>query len=267
MFSGFSLTVKYLIPMKISDLLRHIDTFAPFSLAEEWDNSGLLIGSPNNDITKIAVCLDAVTNAVIEADNLGCNVLVTHHPLIFRPVKKITDTDEQGRTIFEAVRRNVSIIAAHTNWDKAFGGVNDILAALLGMSSVENLDEFDVTGTLNERMTLPKFAQHVKTSWGLSNIDIFTLNEDAEIQTVSLCGGSGAEFWRSAKLRGSDVYVTADMKYHEISDAVNEGMTIALVNHGEMERASIPQLAEKIKACGIETVIIDVKALPSILRI
>ena len=119
--------------MKIRELLAHIDSFAPFSLAEEWDNPGLLVGSLNAELRKIGVCLDAVSSAVVEAENHGCNVLVCHHPVIFRGVKSITDSSEQGRTIQEAIRRNVNILAAHTNWDKAPGGVNDTLAALLGL--------------------------------------------------------------------------------------------------------------------------------------
>ena len=254
--------------MKISGLLRHIDTFAPFSLAEEWDNPGLLVGNYDDDIKRIGVCLDVVSEAVIEAEELGCNVIVAHHPLIFRPVKNITDQTEQGRTILEAIRRNISIIAAHTNWDKATGGVNDTLAALLRLKNVEALDSsFGVWGVLSPRMKLKQFAEYVKSTWVLSRLDIYTKNRPSSISRVALCGGSGGEFWRSAKSIGADIYITADMKYHEISDAVNEGMTIALCNHGDMERASISQLAVKLEGCGIETVIIDVKALPQILRI
>ena len=253
--------------MKISGLLNHIASFAPFSLAEDWDNSGFLAGSRNDEITKIAVSLDAVEKAVNEAHNLGCNVLVTHHPLIFRAVKKVTDDTEQGRTLIAALRLGVNIIAAHTNWDKACGGVNDTLSGLIGLNDIEPLDDFGICGVLNEAMTLPNFAEHVKTSWGLSHVDIYTSKPDTEIMKVSVCGGSGAEFWRSAKFNGSDIYVTADMKYHEISDAVNEGLTIALCEHGEMERASIPALASKISECGIETVIVNVKALPEMTRI
>ena len=119
--------------MNVRELLAHIDLFAPFSLAEDWDNSGLMAGSLKAEVTKAAVTLDAVSEAVIDADNRGCNVLVCHHPLIFRPVKRITDESEQGRTIIEALRRGVNIIAAHTNWDKASGGVNDTLAELLAL--------------------------------------------------------------------------------------------------------------------------------------
>lgn len=252
--------------MNVSGLLRHIDTFAPFELAEEWDNSGLIVGDYSAEVKRIAVCLDAVSEAVISADELGCNVLAVHHPLIFRAVKNITLNTEQGRTIFEAVRRGINIIATHTNWDKTAGGVNDILGALIGLKHPESLGDFGVYGVIIPKMKLKTFAEHVKSSWGLSHIDIYA-GTNKIITRVALCGGSGAEFWRSAKRIGADVYITADMKYHEISDAVNEGLSIALCDHGEMERVSVLQLANKLEGCGIETVILDVKALPTIIRI
>ena len=252
--------------MNVSGLLRHIDTFAPFELSEEWDNSGLIVGDYSAEVKRIAVCLDAVSEAVTSADELGCNVLVAHHPLIFRAVKNITLNTEQGRTIFEAVRRDINIIATHTNWDKTAGGVNDILGALIGLKHPESLGDFGVYGAIIPKMKLKTFAEHVKSSWGLSHIDIYS-GTNKQISRAALCGGSGAEFWRSAKRIGADVYITADMKYHEISDAVNEGLSVALCDHGEMERVSVSQLAHKLEGCGIETVILDVKALPPIMRI
>ena len=251
--------------MKIRELLEHIDSFAPFSLAEEWDNPGLLVGSMNDEVHRVGVCLDAVSSAVIEAEKHGCNVLVCHHPVIFRGIKSITDSSEQGRTIQEAIRRNVNIIAAHTNWDKAPGGVNDTLATLLGLRDIEPLDELGVCGVMNVAMFRPTFLEHVKQSWGLSGIDCY--GQPAKISRVALCGGSGSEFWRAAKNHKADIYLTADMKYHELSDAVNEGLAIGLINHGEMERASIPELAHKISLGGFETQILDVKALPEPMRI
>ena len=253
--------------MKVRDLLQHIDTFAPFEICEEWDNSGLLVGDDNAEISRVGVCLDAVTSAVIEAHNRGCNVLVTHHPIIFRTLKRITASTEQGRTILEAARLNVNIIAAHTNWDKAYGGVNDTLAGLIGLNEAEPLGDFGVCGNLSASMPAGDFARHVKDSWGLSRLDIYAGDLPVKILRVALCGGAGSEFWTAAKSLGADVYITADMKYHELSDAVNDGMMIALAGHGEMERASIRELARKISGCGVDTEIIGVNALPEMIRI
>ena len=118
---------------------------------------------------------------------------------------------------------------------------------------------------MNVAMFRPTFLEHVKQSWGLSGIDCY--GQPAKISRVALCGGSGSEFWRAAKNHKADIYLTADMKYHELSDAVNEGLAIGLINHGEMERASIPELAHKISLGGFETQILDVKALPEPMRI
>ena len=247
--------------------MTHIDSFAPFSLAEDWDNSGLIVGACSASVIKIGVTLDAVPEAVISADKQGCNVLVCHHPLIFRAVKRI-DTDEYaGRTIAEALRRNMTIIAAHTNWDKAPGGVNDTLASLLGLSGIEPLGDFGLVGKLPGIMTVKALYEHVMSSWGLSRLDVYAKYILDKVHRVALCGGSGAEFWRLARKMDADIYITADMKYHELIDATRSGLYVAVSEHGEMERASIPELARKISLCGIETAIIDVKALARPLRI
>ena len=253
--------------MNVRDLINYIDNFAPFSIAEEWDNSGLMIGSYKAEVKKIGICLDAVNDAVIEADNKGCNVLLCHHPLIFRGIKQININNELGKTISEAIKRNINIISAHTNWDKADEGVNATLANLLGLENCKPLDDFGICGNTSQEFTLKDFAEHVKKSWNISQLDIYSENSPEKISRVSLCGGSGAEFWRAAKNFNADIYLTADMKYHELIDATKSGLTIGLLNHGEMERASLNELAKKISSSGIETIILNINALKTPLRI
>ena len=252
--------------LNVRDLLNHIDSFAPFSLAEEWDNPGLIVGSYKAEVKKIAVTLDAFYEAVIKADENNCNVLLCHHPLIFRAIKKIEINSEPGKTINEALKRNINIIAAHTNWDKANEGVNFTLADLIELEECKNFEEIGICGNLRQAMNIENFIDFVKTSWGISKLDVYSQNLPEKISRVSLCGGSGAEFWRAAKNFNSDIYLTADMKYHELIDATHSGLTIGLLNHGEMERASLPKLAEKISECGVETVLLNVNALTSPLR-
>lgn len=258
--------------MRIKEFLKHIDSFAPFDLAEEWDNPGLLVGSYEAEVKRVGICLDAVHEAVMAAHENGCEVLLTHHPLIFRPLKKIDIDSEPGRTISEAIKCNISIIAAHTNWDRAKGGVNDALAELLGLKDIEILNSdsgFGVYGSLPEVMELRKFLEHVKSSWQLSHLDLYADSGKMpeKISCVALCGGSGAEFWRDALENKADIYITADMKYHEIIDANRAGLAIAVINHGEMERASLSRLAEKVSCTGLEAVMLDVNALNVPLRI
>ena len=248
--------------LNVRNLLNHIDSFAPFSLAEEWDNPGLIVGSYKAEVKKIAVCLDAFSEAVIEADKNNCNVIVTHHPLIFRGIKKVEIDSEPGRTINEAIKRDVNIIAAHTNWDKADEGVNFTLANLIGLQDCKIFEEIGFCGNLKESMNVENFVNFVKSEWGISKFDVYSQNVPEKISRVALCGGSGAEFWRAAKNFNADIYLTADMKYHELIDATHSGLSIGLLNHGEMERASLPKLASKISEFGIETILLNVNALP-----
>ncbi|MBQ7733693.1 MAG: Nif3-like dinuclear metal center hexameric protein [Synergistaceae bacterium] len=252
--------------MRVRELLDAINSFAPFALCKDWDNSGLLLGSPDTEITGVAVCLDAVHDAVIQAHERGCNVLLSHHPLIFRAIKRINPDNEQGCTIYDAVKRGVSIIAAHTNWDKAPEGVNYQLAKSLDLREITPLDDFGVTGLLSDSMTSREFLEHVKRVWNLSRLDYYEAG-NVKVSRVSLCGGSGSEFWRSAKSSGSDVYITADMKYHELIDATRDGLNVLLPEHGEMERVSLPALANKVSELGIKVILLDVKALTLPLRI
>ena len=239
--------------MKICDLLQEINNFASFDLCAEWDNSGLIIGDYNSEVKKIAVTLDAVPEAVIKASELNCNLLITHHPLIFRGIKRINYNNWLGLAIKEAIKREINIIALHTNFDRSESGVNSILAKKINLEDCENLSDYGIKGNLREKMSLKNFLEFVKNSWNLTQIDYYFENE-REIKRVALCGGSGSEFWEFA--RDCDIYITCDMKYHELIDAVRGGLVMALCNHGEMERASLQELAEKFNA-----VLLDIKAL------
>ena len=239
--------------MKICDLLREINNFASFDLCAEWDNSGLIIGDYDSEVKKIAVTLDAVPEAVIKASELNCNLLITHHPLIFRGIKQINFNNWLGLTIKEAIKREINIIALHTNFDRAEEGVNNILAKKINLEDCENLADYGIKGNLREKMSLKKFLEFVKVSWNLTQIDYYFENE-REIKRVALCGGSGSEFWEFA--RDCDIYITCDVKYHELIDATRSGLVMALCNHGEMERASLHELAKKLNA-----ELLDIKAL------
>ena len=103
--------------MLVRDFLNLIDSFAPFSLAQDWDNSGLMVGNYDSQVNKIAITLDPTCEAVLSASQNNCNVLLTHHPLLFRPVKKIDINSEPGKTISVAIKHNINIISVHTNWD------------------------------------------------------------------------------------------------------------------------------------------------------
>lgn len=249
--------------MLVRDFLNLIDSFAPFSLAQDWDNSGLMVGNYDSQVNKIAVNLDPTFEAVISAYQNNCNVLLTHHPLLFRPVKKIDTNSELGKTISEALKHNINIISVHTNWDITNCGVNFTLANLLGLSEIKNFnpENIGVIGFLQNSLSLEELLTKIKNSWNLSHLDFYADIHKNNFLKIALCGGSGASFWRDAKNYNADIYITADMKYHELIDANNSGLPIALAEHGEMERASLPQLAKIIQDFNLDVILLDVKAL------
>ena len=256
--------------MNVKEFLNTLNKIAPFEIAENWDNSGLLVGDYNAPVQKIAVVLDTTPQSIKLAAENNCNVLLCHHPLIFKALKNINTNSLTGRAIQIAIKNDVNIIAAHTNWDKA--GLNFNLAELLGLENicVPDLEKpFLVQGVLNQKMPLEKFLTHIKNSWGLSRLDCYAENYNHSISKIALCGGSGSEFWRTAKHFGNEIFITADFKYHDLIDATHSGLIIAVPEHGEMERASLPELVKKIKelANELEFIILDTRALNVPIRI
>ena len=257
--------------MRVRNLLGRIDQIAPFSLAEEWDNIGLMVGDLEASVERVAVALDSTVQAVNAAAEAGCQALLCHHPLLFHPVKKLDLNAGPGRVVREAVKRDVAILAAHTNWDKA--GVNAELARLLGLREMEPLDAasgLGVCGVLPEPLPRDKLLERVKTAWGLTHLDAYAPQEGS-VTKVALCGGAGGSLWPAAKARGTELYLTADMKYHELMDANDAGLAVAVADHGEMERASLPELACRLRVLtaedGVEVILLDARGLRAPVRI
>ncbi|MCR4817832.1 MAG: Nif3-like dinuclear metal center hexameric protein [Fretibacterium sp.] len=257
--------------MRVRELLGRVDRIAPFSLAEEWDNIGLMVGDLEAPVRRAAVALDPTVQAVTAAAEAGCEVLLCHHPLLFHPVKKLDLNAGPGCAVREAIRRGVTILAAHTNWDKA--GVNAELARLLGLRNTEALDPgsgLGLCGELSESAALEEFLKQIREAWGLTRIDAYA-PPALFVSRVALCGGSGGSLWPAAGAQRVDLYITADMKYHELMDANNAGLAVAVADHGEMERASLPELARRLGELtaedGVKVLLLDTRGLCAPIRI
>lgn len=239
----------------VMDALEHI---APKHLAEDWDNPGLLVGSPNQEIRKIMVCLD-VSDAVVErAIGEGADMIVAHHPLIFRGIKKIRTDLPLGHRLQQLLKHNIAVAAVHTNLDIAEGGVNDVLAQAIGLS---RLSAFVITnqdaqgtvasmgriGSLSVPMSLQEFAVQVRDALPAEHIRVVDAGK-RPVRKVALCSGSGAEFIGKAAFMGADVYVTGDVKYHEAQQAVELGMHVIDAGHFGTEFPVVKVLAGRLYA-------------------
>ncbi|MDO9508773.1 MAG: Nif3-like dinuclear metal center hexameric protein [Thermovirgaceae bacterium] len=234
--------------IRVRDVIHAIDRFAPFGWSCEWDNAGLQAGSPEWEVNKVGVSLDATGRAIEEAVDEGCSCLVVHHPLIFEPLRSIRTQTPLGGKLLKAMENRLAVVAAHTNWDVSPLGVNRILGEELGLLETSPLEESNdgswgmgLSGVLRDAMTDEEFRENLRERWALTWIREYNIPKT--FFRVAIAGGSGGDLWQAALFKRAEVFITADMKYHQIMEAVESGLGVVLADHGEMERKSVPSLA------------------------
>lgn len=221
--------------MKAKEIARIIESFSPIGTAEEWDNPGFCVGSPEQEITGVTVAFDCTADVIDDAADHGCNMVVTHHPLIFRGLKKVFPEDPVGNAVCEAVRRGVAVYAAHTNADKADGGVNTLMAERMGLTDLSVLEKatgLGLVGTLPRPMAPEEFINMVYEVFAQPH-PRFSKPSAGVLERVALCSGSGGSLIPEALSSGAGVYVTGDVSYHEFF--CPEGFMIVDVGHFESE--------------------------------
>lgn len=212
-----------------------IEEFAPLSLQESWDNSGWQIGHRDEICRGALLCVDITPEIIHEAIEKGCNLIISHHPLIFKGVKQITDRDRVERCIALAIENRISVYSSHTATDCAPGGVSWEMGRRLALTNMEFLDEsgLGVIGDLNTPLHWREFVKLVKERFGAEIVRCSHIpNEDWRISRIGLCGGAAAEFIPLALKRGAQAYVTADCKLNQFIDHAED---ILLVDSGHFE--------------------------------
>ena len=224
--------------MKVKDIISVIEEFAPLSIQESWDNSGLCVGSPEDEVSSVLLGLDCTPALVDEAVACGADMIVTHHPLIFKGVKKISPEDQTGEAIIKAIRAGISIYAAHTSADKVLAGVSGAMAARLGLRNVRILDEdgegtgLGTVGEFQTPMTADEAVAYVKERFGLKVVKTSRPLE-GKIETVAMCGGSGGSLIGAAMKSGAQLYISGDISYHNFF--TEPGFMIMDIGHYESE--------------------------------
>ena len=224
--------------MKVKDIISVIEEFAPLSLQENWDNSGLCIGSPEDSVSSVLLGLDCTPELVDEAISCGADMIVTHHPLIFSGLKKISPEDKVGEAVIKAIKAGISIYAAHTNADKVIAGVSGAMAARLGLKNVQILDQdgegtgLGVVGDLPEPISAQEAVALVKDRFSLKAMRTSRALE-GKISRVAMCGGSGGSLISAAARSGAQLYISGDISYHNFF--TKEGFMIMDIGHYESE--------------------------------
>lgn len=232
----------------VQDVLQFIESIAPTELKMDWDNVGLNCGSKSAPVNKILVALDPFEHVCQEAADWNAELLVTHHPLIFRPLPMVTDDAAITRGLMTLVRQGISHICAHTNLDCAAGGVNDTLAETLKLQDISPLDAYG--GMLRcgyvAEQSLPDFLQWVKQALHCDGLRY--CDGGKPVRKVAVGGGGCADGLYDAIQAGCDTFVTSDVKYNAFWDAKEQGLSIIDAGHFHTENPVIAVLAKKLQA-------------------
>ena len=235
---------------KVRDIIKVIEGFAPLSIQEKWDNSGLSIGSPDAEVSSVLLGLDCTPELVDEAVACGADMIVTHHPLIFSGLKRISPEDPVGNAVIKAVSAGIAVYAAHTTADKVLAGVSGAMAVRLGLENVQVLDPEEectglgVIGDFPSPMTASEALAYVKERFSLQVIRA-SRPVDGMIRRVALCGGSGSSLIGKAMSAGADLYITGDVSYHHFFTGGN--FMIMDIGHYESEKDIVPILFSLLK--------------------
>ena len=235
---------------KVRDIIKVIEGFAPLSIQEKWDNSGLSIGSPDAEVSSVLLGLDCTPELVDEAVACGADMIVTHHPLIFSGLKRLSPEDPVGTAGIKAVSAGNAVYAAHTTADKVLAGVSGAMAVRLGLENVQVLDPEEegtglgVIGDFPSPMTASEALAYVKERFSLHVIRA-SRPVDGMIRRVALCGGSGSSLIGKAMSAGADLYITGDVSYHHFFTGGN--FMIMDIGHYESEKDIVPILFSLLK--------------------
>lgn len=231
--------------MKVFDVLEFLQKIAPPELAADYDNIGLLVGDNQAVVSGIVVSLDCTSDAIDMAQKLGANLIVTHHPIIFQPLKEITSPS----IIFRLIKSNISVISAHTNLDAAKGGVNDTLCNVLeisnimGISPIGNIGFEARIGCVSKEFNCDELAVFIKEKLGGP---VKYVGTSKKIKTIAVCSGSGADLLECAMESGADALITADVKHSKLIEAENLGFALFDAGHFNTEDVIVDLLCSKL---------------------
>jgi len=233
---------------KICDIDKFISSFAKREYSESWDNDGIMLcGDVNKEVKRAAVCLEINESIIDLAIKTGCDLIITHHPFIFRPLKGICENDYKFISLL--IKNNISVLSYHTRYDAAQGGINDVLANTLGLSDIKPFgggeNPMGRFGELDCEMTPEEFAKYIKEKLLISSMRCALCGK--KIKTVAVLGGGGKDFLYDAAAV-ADAYVTGDLSHNAFIDAKVLGISLYEAGHYHTENAGACHLEKLIKA-------------------
>ena len=246
--------------IRVAEIVNFLEVLAPPTLAEEWDNVGLLVGDGTKNVSALMTCLTLSPDVAAEAVRRHAEMIVTHHPVLFRPVQRLTSETVEGRMLLELIGKGIAVFSSHTGYDSAKNGINQQLAELFQLHDIQalrpipNNEHSDHTtekpaqgagrcGILPEPMSLGDFLEHVKAKLEIDPLQ-FVGNESLTIEKIGIACGSAAEFLPDAQNKNCQVLLTGEARFHACFEAVALDIALVLAGHYATERPAIERLAE-----------------------
>ena len=239
---------------RVIDILNNLELKAPFQLAESWDNVGLLIGNPEQHVTGVIAGLDPTNELIDEAINSNCNTIITHHPIIFKPLASINTGTPEGKLLQKILSHNIAVIGCHTNFDSAEEGVSDVLGQRLGLTNLAPLiaplgaptgTGLGRIGSYEAGLTAAAFTKRLLAALELEGVQV-TGPIPEVITTVAVCGGSGSDFAKTAFQQGADVYISAEIKHSTAIWARENEFCIIDGTHYATEKPAVALLVKRL---------------------
>lgn len=234
---------------KVKDFYGYLNSIAPFETQEDWDNSGMLVGDMDAEVKKVAVVLDITHEEIKKAKAIGADLIISHHPVIFNPIKSVT----RGSVPYELVASSINALCCHTPLDIADGGTNDSLAELLGIEVTRTEDPILRLGTV-----VPTTAENLAGKIAKTlNTKVRYADAGRKIEKIAICTGAGCSLIEAAG--EIDAFITGDASHHNFLDCIQTGITLIAAGHYETEIVVVPVLVKKLQAQFPDIEIIDIK--------
>jgi dinuclear metal center YbgI/SA1388 family protein len=240
----------------VKEIAEYFEELAPSQLKSEFDNVGLLVGCPDDTVTRVLVALDITEEVIAEAASLKAELIVSHHPVFFE-LKRVSKDEPTGARIIKLIQNGVSALCLHTNLDRVKGGVNDALCRALGLEALESLDTEKTApngaaggmgriGALAEPAAMSGFLSEVKKALKADGLRFY--DSGSLVSRVAVCGGTGGGYVETAHSKGCDTLVTADVKHHEFLTAKALGLNVIDAGHYRTENVVVPVIASMLKS-------------------
>ena len=238
--------------IKVNNIIKEMESLAPIYLKEDFDNVGLMVGDREKEVKKVLLALDCTLKVIEEAKNENVDLIITHHPLIFRKPSSITTDTLQGKKIIELIKNDISLYSSHTNLDSVENGLNHTIVSILGFNDSRILEKNkrdDNAGlgrlvSLNEEITLEELVSKIKSALNISNLRV--VKGDNKVSKVAVINGSGQDFIGKAVALGADCIITGDTTYHFASDYKEMGISILDVGHFASEQITFFSVMENL---------------------